>query len=93
MVLYSLGLEAKSILEELRLYFIAVVLGLATCLVVWYISSIAIAHSITWTETRHPQLAGSTRVRVGEILACGVAFAGSILIGFWIASLLTERIK
>jgi hypothetical protein len=33
------------------------------------------------------------RMRVGEIAACSVAFVGSLVLGFWLAWLITERIK
>jgi hypothetical protein len=79
--------------EELRLYFIAGIIGLAAGIIVWYLISIAIGHSISWAETRRPELAGSTRVRVGEIVACSAAFAGSLLFAFWLARFLTEHMK
>lgn len=75
------------------MYFIAGILGLAAGFIVWFLASTLISRSIVRAETRHPQLAGSTRVRVGEIIACSVAFAGSLLLGIWLAWLLTENMK
>ncbi|HET9528770.1 MAG TPA: hypothetical protein VFQ92_00345 [Blastocatellia bacterium] len=75
------------------MYFIAGLLGVAAGFIFWYLFSILIGRSITWTETRHPQLAGSMRVRVGEVVACSIAFVGAFLVAFWVIRLLTENIK
>jgi hypothetical protein len=75
------------------LFFIAAILGLAAGIIIWSLLSFVIGHSITLVETRRPELAGSMRMRVGEIAACSVAFVGSLVLGFWLAWLITERIK
>jgi hypothetical protein len=75
------------------LYFLAGLSGVLAGLVFWYLFSILIGRSITWTETRHPQMAGSMRVRVGEVVACSIAFVGAFLVAFWVIRFLTEHIK
>jgi hypothetical protein len=75
------------------LFFIVVIAGLASGIIVWSLLSFVIAHSITLVETRRPELAGTIRMRVGEITACSVAFAGSLLFAFWLARFLSEHMK
>lgn len=75
------------------MFFIAAIAGLAAGVIIWSLSSFVIAHSITLVETRHPELAGSMRMRVGVIAACSVAFVGSLILGFWLAWLISERMR
>jgi hypothetical protein len=67
------------------LYFISAIIGLAVGILVWLFGSHWIASSITGVETRNPDLVGSSRLRIGEAVACGVLFFGCLALAFWIA--------
>lgn len=67
------------------MYFISAIIGLAAGILVWLFGSHWIASSITWVEARNPELVGSSRVRIGEAVACSALFFGSLALAFWIA--------
>lgn len=76
-----------------KLYFLAVIAGLITGTIAWFIASHWIASSITSVEDRRPELVGSKRLRVGEAVACGALFLACFAIAFWIVRFLWLQIK
>jgi hypothetical protein len=70
------------------LYVIAGLVGLAVCVIVWYITSRWIVSSIFWIEHRYPQVIGTKAIRVSEVIVCGLQVLGSFALAFWIARLM-----
>jgi len=66
------------------LYVIAGLAGLATCVIVWYITSRWIVSSIFWIERRYPQVIGTKAIKVSEVIACGLQMLASLALAFWI---------
>jgi len=70
------------------LYVIAGLAGLATSLVIWYITSRFIASSIFWVEHRYPQTVGTRMIRVSEVIVCGLQVLACLALAFWVVRLM-----
>jgi hypothetical protein len=75
------------------LYVLAVIAGLTAGITVWFLASHWIASWITWVEDRHPELAGSKRLRIGEAVACGALVLATFALAFWIVRMLWLQIS
>jgi hypothetical protein len=75
------------------LYILAIIAGLTIGITIWFLASHWIASSITWIEDRHPELAGSKQLRVGEAIACGALVVATFALAFWIIRLLWLQIR
>jgi len=75
------------------LYVLAIILGLAIGITVWFLASHWIASSITWIEDRRPELVGSKQLRVGEAVACGALVLATFALAFWIIRLLVVQVR
>jgi hypothetical protein len=75
------------------LYFLAIIVGVTTAVIVWFLASHWIATSMAWVEDHRPQLVGSKTLRVGEVIVCGALVLASFALAFWIARLLWLQIK
>lgn len=75
-------------LEVLILHFIAASLGLIAGLIMWFTGSHWLASSILWAENRYPALVGSKRLRIYEVLICGVLVLGCFAFAAWITWLI-----
>jgi hypothetical protein len=72
------------------LHFIGASLGLFAGLIIWFTGSHWLASSILWAEDRYPRLIGSRRLRVYEIVLCGLLVLGCFALAFWIMLLIAE---
>lgn len=72
------------------MHFLAIIAGLAAGVVIWFAASQLIASSILWAEANFPRLAGSKRVRAGEMIACGALFIACLAIAISVALLLMK---
>jgi hypothetical protein len=73
------------------LYFIAVIIGAASGLTFWFIAARWVVYSIIRAEERHPHLAGSKLMRVGEIIACSAAVLACVAVAIWVGRLILEK--
>lgn len=62
-------------------------------MLVWYIASSWIATSLEWTETHHPELGGTRRLRIAEGVACGALLLVCVTLAAWIAWLVLSQMK
>jgi hypothetical protein len=72
------------------LHFIGASLGLFAGLVMWFTASHWLASSIIWAEDRLPRLIGSKRLRVYEIVICGLLVLACFAIAVWVMLLIAE---
>ena len=70
------------------MYVIAGLVGLAACVIVWYITSRWIVSSIFWIERRYPQVIGTRAIKISEVIVCGLQVFASMALAFWIARLM-----
>ena len=70
------------------MYVIAGLVGLAACVIVWYITSRWIVSSIFWIERRYPQVIGTKAIKVSEVIVCGLQVLASLALAIWIALLM-----
>ncbi len=75
------------------MYVLAIIAGLTVGIIVWFLASHWIASSITWVEDRRPELFGSTRLRVGEAVACAALVLACLALAVWIARVLWVQIR
>jgi hypothetical protein len=76
-----------------QLYVLAAIAGLTVGIIVWFLSSHWIASSLNWVEDRRPELIGSTRLRVGQAVACGALVLACSALAFWIARVLWLQMR
>jgi hypothetical protein len=74
-------------------YFLAAIPALIIGIIVWFLASHWIEASIEWVENRRPDLVGSTQLRVGEAVACGVLVLATFALAFWIMRLLWIQMR
>jgi len=75
------------------LYFLATIAGLTIAVIVWFLVSHWIETSIEWIEDHRPELVGSKRLRLGEVIACSALVLASFALAFWITRLLWLQMK
>jgi hypothetical protein len=75
------------------MYALAAIAGLVVGVIVWVLASHWIASSIAWVEDHRPELVGSIRLRVGEVIACGALFLGCLGLAFWLIRWLLTQIR
>jgi len=69
-------------------YVVAGFVGVLIAFVIWFIGARWVAASVLWTESRFPRLVGSRRLRLSEIIACGLLVLACFAIAFWVARML-----
>jgi hypothetical protein len=74
-------------------HVLAIIAGFTVGIIVWFVASHWIASSMTWVEDRHPELAGSRQLRVGEVVACGALVLACSALALWIIRLLWVQIR
>jgi hypothetical protein len=72
------------------LHFIGASLGLFAGLIMWFTASHWLASSVLWAENRFPRLIGSKRLRVYEIVICGLLVLACFAIAVSITLLIAE---
>jgi hypothetical protein len=70
------------------LYVIVGLVGLAICVILWYITSRWIASSIFWVEHRYPQVIGTRILKVSEVIVCTLQVFACLALAFWLARLM-----
>ena len=56
----------------------------------WFTASHWLASSILWAENRFPRLIGSKRLRVYEVMICGLLVVACFAIAVWVMLLIAE---
>lgn len=73
------------------MYIIAIIAGVVAGITFYYIAARWIVYSVLRAEERHPHLAGSKALRVGEIVASSALVLACAAVAIWVARLLLER--
>jgi tellurite resistance protein TehA-like permease len=74
-----------------RLYFIAIITGIVAGLTFWFVVARWVVYAVIRAEERHPRLAGTRAMRVGEIVACSAVVLATVAFAIWIGRLIVEK--
>jgi hypothetical protein len=71
-------------------FFVALIVGFAIAIPIWFIASRHAATFILAVERRRNETGNPKSLRVGEAILCGALFLGCVALACWIATALTR---
>jgi hypothetical protein len=72
---------------------LASMIGLAIGILVWMLAIHFVAVWLNRIEDRNPALAGSQALKMYEIVACSVVFAGCLALALWLSRIVWLQIN